>query len=145
MTPISANNLLDAETVLVGTIQRGAGRPTALTRSSGEEVRLNTKLDAASRFCFQVSHPGAATPIEAELLIAPIRQDGSTGTYVSVCKVAVPAEGGRVEALVNGSAIAIVAADRRRSPMPCLAMAKAVITPAAPDGLLAGLTATVAA
>ena len=141
----SSNPLLDAETVLVGAIQHGATRPFPLSRASGEVVQLNTKLDAATSFSFVVSHPGAPKTIEAELFVAPLRPDGSSGKYLSVCKVAVPAQGGLVEARVSGHDIAIDPADQPLVRFPAVALAKAVITPSTPAGLLAGLTATVPA
>ena len=141
----NANPLLDAETVLVGAIQHGATRPFPLSRASGEVVELNTKLDAASSFSFVVSHPGAATAVEAELLVAPLREDGKPGRFVSLCKVAVPAQGGLVEARISGHDIALDSADLPHVQFPAVALAKAVITPKTPSGLLAGLTATVPA
>ena len=137
--------LLDAETVLVGAIQQGATRPFPLSLASGEVVQLNTKLDAACSFSFVVSHPGAATAVEAELLVAPLREDGKQGRFVSLCKVAVPAQGGLVEARISGHDIALDPADRPHVQFPAVALAKAVITPKTPIGLLAGLTATVPA
>ena len=141
----NSNPLLDAETVLVGAIQHGATRPFPLSRASGDVVELNTKLDAAMSFSFVVSHPGAATAVEAELLVAPLRDDGSQGSFVSLCKVAVPAQGGLVEARISGHDIALDPADQAHVRFPCVALAKAVITPDTPAGLLAGLTATVPA
>ena len=141
----NANPLLDAETVLVGAIQHGATRPFPLSRASGEVVELNTKLDAASSFSFVVSHPGAPTAVEAELLVAPLRQDGKPGRFVSLCKVAVPAQGGVVEARLSGHDIALDSTDLPHVQFPAVALAKAVITPKTPSGLLAGLTATVPA
>jgi hypothetical protein len=116
-----------------------------LSRASGEVVQLNTKLDAACCFSFVVSHPGAATAVEAELLVAPLREDGKQGRFVSLCKVAVPAQGGLVEARISGHDIALDPADRPHVQFPAVALAKAVITPKTPIGLLAGLTATVPA
>jgi hypothetical protein len=141
----NSNPLLDAETVLVGAIQHGATRPFPVSRASGDVVELNTKLDAAMSLSFVVSHPGAATAVEAELLVAPLRVDGSQGNFVSVCKVAVPAQGGLVEARISGHDIVLDAADQPHVQFPAVAVAKALITPDTPAGLLAGLTATVPA
>ena len=141
----NSNPLLDPETVLVGAIQHGATRAFPVSRASGEVVQLNTKLDSACCFSFVVSHPGAATAVEAELLVAPLREDGSQGSFVSLCKVAVPAQGGLVEARISGHDIALDPADRPHVQFPAVALAKAVITPKTPIGLLAGLTATVPA
>jgi hypothetical protein len=58
MTRLKANPLLDAATVLVGWTNRSATRDTEKVFSSGEVVKLNTKLDAAVRFSLLVSHPG---------------------------------------------------------------------------------------
>ena len=58
MTPLKANPLLDAATVLVGWTNRSATRDTEKVFSSGEVVKLNTKLDATSRFSLLVCHPG---------------------------------------------------------------------------------------
>jgi hypothetical protein len=129
----------------VGAIQHGATRPFPVSRASGDVVELNTKLDAAMSLSFVVSHPGAATAVEAELLVAPLRVDGSQGNFVSVCKVAVPAQGGLVEARISGHDIVLDAADQPHVQFPAVAVAKALITPDTPAGLLAGLTATVPA
>ena len=57
MTYGNGNPLLDAETTLVGWTNRSAIRNSERTYIAGEEVLLNTKLDAASRFSLVASHP----------------------------------------------------------------------------------------
>ena len=96
MTYGNGNQLLDAETTLVGWTNRSAIRNHERTFLSGEEVLLTTKLDAASRFSLVVSHPGADSPVEVELLLAPVLRDCTTGSWISAATVALPAEGGRV-------------------------------------------------
>jgi len=145
MFRLNANPLLDADTVLVGTIQPGATRPFPLTRVSGEVVQLETRLTESSSFSFVVSHPGAPRPVEAELQVAPLRGDGAIGRFVRLSKVAIPAQGGLVEARISGHDIALDPVDQPHVQFPVVLQARAVITPATPPGLLAGLTATVPA
>ena len=110
MTYGNGNPLLDAETTLVGWTNRSAIRNHEHTFLSGEEVLLNTKLDTASRFSLVVSHPGADSPVEVELLLAPVLRDGTTGSWISAATVALPAEGGRVEAFLSGRDLQLNAA-----------------------------------
>ncbi|MFM9088661.1 MAG: hypothetical protein ACKOPT_11085, partial [Cyanobium sp.] len=93
MALTNGNPLIDAETTLVGWTNRSAVRNTEHTFLSGEEVLLNTKLDAASRFSLVASHPGAPAAVEVELLLAPVLRDGTTGSWISAVRVALPAEG----------------------------------------------------
>ena len=109
----NGNPLIDAETTLVGWTNRSAIRGTEHTFLSGEEVLLNTKLDAAARFSLVASHPGAPAAVEVELLLAPVLRDGTTGSWISAIRVALPAEGGRVEAFLSGHDIQI---EREASP-----------------------------
>ena len=69
MTPLKANPRLDAATVLVGWTNRSATRSTDKVFSSGEVVKLNTKLDAAARFSLLVSHPGHSAAVTVVLLL----------------------------------------------------------------------------
>ena len=91
MTRLKANALLDAATVLVGWTNRSATRDTEKVFSSGEVVKLNTKLDAAARFSLLVSHPGHSDAVTVVLHLAPELRDGTMGTFVPVATVAVPA------------------------------------------------------
>ena len=141
----NANPLLDADTVLVGTIQPGATRPFPLTRTSGEVVQLETRLTECSSFSFVVSHPGASRPVEAELQVAPLRGDGAIGRFVRLSKVTIPAQGGLVETRISGQDIALDPLDQPHVQFPVVLQARAVIIPLTPPGLLAGLTATISA
>ena len=145
MTYGNGNPLLDAETTLVGWTNRSAIRNHEHTFLSGEEVLLNTKLDAASRFSLVVSHPGADSPVEVELLLAPVLRDGTTGSWISAATVALPAEGGRVEAFLSGRDLQLNAADLADVDLPAVCFAKALVSPATPEGMHVGLTATIAA
>jgi hypothetical protein len=145
MTYGNGNPLLDAETTLVGWTNRSAIRGHEHTFLSGEEVLLNTKLDAASRFSLVVSHPGAPAAVEVELLLAPVLRDGTTGSWISAVRVALPAEGGRVEAFLSGHDIQLSAADLADVDLPAVCFAKALVTPATPEGMHVGLTATIPA
>ena len=145
MTPLKANPLLDAATVLVGWTNRSATRDSEKLFSSGEVVRLNTKLDAASRFSLLVSHPGHSAAVTVVLQLAPQLRDGTTGTFIPVATVAVPAEGGRVEAYISGHDILLDAADLDNAELPALCYAKALVTPSTPEGMVVGLTATLPA
>ncbi len=145
MTYGNGNPLLDAETTLVGWTNRSAIRGHEHTFLSGEEVLLNTKLDAASRFSLVASHPGAPAAVEVELLLAPVLRDGTTGSWISAVRVALPAEGGRVEAFLSGHDIQLSAANLEDVDLPAVCFAKALVTPATPEGMHVGLTATIPA
>jgi hypothetical protein len=145
MTYGNGNPLLDAETTLVGWTNRSAIRNHEHTFLSGEEVLLNTKLDTASRFSLVVSHPGADSPVEVELLLAPVLRDGTTGSWISAATVALPAEGGRVEAFLSGRDLQLNAADLADVDLPAVCFAKALVSPATPEGMHVGLTATIPA
>jgi hypothetical protein len=145
MTYGNGNPLIDAETTLVGWTNRSAIRNSEHTFLSGEEVLLNTKLDAASRFSLVASHPGAPAAVEVELLLAPVLRDGTTGSWISAVRVALPAEGGRVEAFLSGRDIQLNAADLADVDVPALCFAKALVSPATPAGMHVGLTATIPA
>jgi len=139
------NPLLDAETTLVGWTNRSAIRGTERTVLSGEAVLLNTKLDASTRFTLLAAHPGAAAAVEVELLLAPVLRDGTTGSWISAVKVAIPAEGGRVEAYLAGHDLQIAITDAAEVDPPAVCFAKALVTPSTPAGMHVGLTATIAA
>ena len=145
MTYGNGNPLLDAETTLVGWTNRSAIRNHEHTFLSGDEVLLNTKLDAASRFSLVVSHPGADSPVEVELLLAPVLRDGTTGSWISAATVALPAEGGRVEAFLSGRVLQLISADLADVYLPAVCFAKALVSPATPEGMHVGLTATIPA
>ena len=145
MALTNGNPLIDAETTLVGWTNRSAIRNTEHTFLSGDEVLLNTKLDAASRFSLVASHPGAPAAVEVELLLAPVLRDGTTDSWISAARVALPAEGGRVEAFLSGHDIQIAPADLPNLDLPAVCFAKALVTPTTPAGMHAGLTATIAA
>lgn len=141
----NGNPLVDAETTLVGWTNRSAIRNSEYTFESGEEVLLNTKLDAASRFSLVANHPGSQGPVEVELLLALVLRDGTTGNWISVCKVAIPAEGGRVEAFLSGRDLQLNSADLADVDLPAVCFAKAEVNPATPEGMHVGLTATIPA
>jgi hypothetical protein len=145
MTYGNGNPLLDAETTLVGWTNRSAIRGHEHTFLSGEEVLLNTKLDAASRFSLVASHPGAPAAVEVELQLAPVLRDGTTGSWISAVRVALPAEGGREEAFLSGYDIQLSAVDLADVDLPAVCFAKALVTPATPEGMHVGLTATIPA
>ena len=145
MTPHKANPLLDAATVLVGWTNRSATRNTEKVFASGDVIRLNTKLDGTSRFSLLVSHPGHSDAVTVVLHLAPELRDGTMGTFVPVATVAVPAEGGRVEAYISGHDILLDAADVDNADLPALCFAKAIVTPSTPEGMVVGLTATLPA
>lgn len=145
MALTNGNPLIDAETTLVGWTNRSAIRNTEHTFLSGEEVLLNTKLDAASRFSLVASHPGADAAVEVELQLAPVLRDGTTGSWISAVRVALPADGGRVEAFLSGRDIQLNAADLADVDLPAVCFAKALVSPATPEGMHVGLTATIPA
>jgi hypothetical protein len=145
MTYGNGNPLIDAETTLVGWTNRSAIRNHEHTFLAGEEVLLNTKLDAASRFSLVASHPGAEGPVEVELQLAPVLRDGTTGSWISAVRVALPAEGGRVEAFLSGRDIQLNPADLADVDLPAVCFAKALVSPATLEGMHVGLTATIPA
>ena len=145
MTYTNGNPLIDAETTLVGWTNRSAIRNSERTYIAGDEVLLNTKLDAASRFSLVVSHPGAAAAVEVELQLAPVLRDGTTGSWLTAATVALPAEGGRVEAFISGRDIQLNVADLADVDLPAVCFAKALVTPETPEGMHVGLTATIPA
>ena len=145
MTPLKANPLIDAATVLVGWTNRSATRDTEKVFASGEVVKLNTKLDATAQFSLLVSHPGHSDAVTVVLQLAPQLRDGTMGTFVPVATVAVPAEGGRVEASISGHDILLDTADVDNTDLPALCFAKAIVTPSTPEGMVVGLTATLPA
>ena len=145
MTYANGNPLIDAETTLVGWTYRSAIRNSERTYIAGDEVLLNTKLDAASRFSLVVSHPGAQGPVEVELQLAPVLRDGTTGSWLTAATVALPAEGGRVEAFISGRDIQLNVADLVDVDLPAVCFAKALVTPETPEGMHVGLTATIPA
>ena len=136
---------IDASTTLVGAIGASATRPAAQIRRSGEVVQLSTKLDAAPSFALVASHPGHSEPVTVKLQLAPVLRDGTAGSFQQVATVAIPAEGGRVEALLSGHDLKPEPADADRTSLPAFCFAKAVVQPATPEGMHVGLSATVAA
>ena len=158
MTTYRPNPLLDAGTVLVGLTHHGASRPEDQVLTSGTVVQLNTKLDATSRFTFLVMHPGHHVAVEVLLELAPQLRDGTMGTFVPVATVAIPAEGGRVEAYISGHDIQLDPADRDDVDGPSLCFARAIVTSAdadptatppvpstTPEGMVVALSATLPA
>jgi hypothetical protein len=144
MANLIGNPLIDAETTLVGWTNRSATRPIEHTYLSGEEVLLSTKLDAASRFSLIVASPGSESSVEVELQLAPVLRDGTCGSWISAAAVALPAEGGRVEALISGHDLEIAPVDRPNVDVPAICFGRALVTPATPAGMHVGLTATIA-
>ena len=70
---------------------------------------------------------------------------GRMGTFVGVASVAIPAEGGRVEAHINGQDIQLDPADAANADPPALCFARAIVSPSTPEGMTVGLTATLPA
>jgi hypothetical protein len=136
---------IDASTTLVGAIAASTTRPAAQIRRSGEVVQLSTKLDAAPCFALVASHPGHSEPVTVKLHLAPVLRDGTVGSFQVVATVAIPAEGGRVEALLSGHDLKPEPADADRVKLPAFCFAKAVVQPSTPEGMHVGLSATVAA
>lgn len=141
----SAAPVLDAAAVLVGWTNHSAERPSEKLFVSGETVRLSTLLDAVKCFSLVAAHPGHPTPVTVQLQVAPLRRDGRIGTWINASSLVLPARGGRLEALVNGRELVLAPADQGLVDLPCLAYARALITPVTPTGLVVGLTATSAA
>ena len=100
-----ATRLLDAQTVLVGWINHSATDCYEHTRSSGDVVNLGTDLDATSSFVLVASHPGHSGAVTVTLELAPLLADGNAGSWITAAAVAIPAAGGKVEAIISGAAL----------------------------------------
>jgi len=104
--------LLDAATTLIGWVNYSA-EPHVEERviAANTTIKITTPLDAADAFTFVASHSGHDAAVTFSLEVAPEKRDGTIGTWVQVAQVAIPAPGGRVEAPLNGSLLAVDAAD----------------------------------
>ena len=145
MAPTKGIPLLDAATLLVGWSNRTASRPAEKVFLSGEVVQLSTKLDASSRFSLIAAHPGHNQAVTVLLEVAPRLRDGRMGTFVPVATVAIPAEGGQVEAHIDGQDLQMDPADLPNADPPALCFARALVSPSTPEGMVVGLTATMPA
>ena len=67
------------------------------------------------------------------------------GTFVPVASVAIPAEGGQVEAHITGQDLQLDPADLPNADPPALCFARAIVSPSTPEGMVVGLTATMPA
>jgi hypothetical protein len=145
MAPSKGIPLLDAATLLVGWSNRTASRGTEKVFVSGEVVQLSTKLDASNRFSLIAAHPGHNQAVTVLLEVAPRLRDGQMGTFVAVATVAIPAEGGQVEAHIDGQDLQMDPADLPNADAPALCFARAIVSPSTPEGMVVGLTATMPA
>jgi hypothetical protein len=145
MAPTKGIPLLDAATLLVGWSNRTASRPAEKVFVSGEVVELSTKLDASNRFSLIAAHPGHNQAVTVLLEVAPRLRDGRMGTFVGVASVAIPAEGGQVEAHIDGQDLQMDPADLPNADPPALCFARAIVSPSTPAGMVVGLTATLPA
>ena len=140
-----ATRLLDAQTVLVGWINHSATDCYEHIRTSGDVVNLGTDLDATSSFVLVASHPGhseaVTVTVTVTLELAPLLADGNAGSWITAAAVAIPAAGGKVEAIISGAALLINPADSELITPPCLRLARAVVSPASPVGMTVALTA----
>lgn len=134
--------LLDAQTVLVGWINHSATDEDQHQRHSGDVIDLGTDLDASAGFVMVASHPGAADAVTVRLELAPLLADGAVGRFISACAVAIPAAGGKVEAVLAGGSLQADPADGAVVvPAPNLRFARALVSPSTPAGMLVALTA----
>jgi hypothetical protein len=145
MAPTKGIPLLDAATLLVGWSNRTASRTAEKVFVSGEVVQLSTKLDASSRFSLIAAHPGHNQAVTVFLEVAPRLGDGRMGSFVGVASVAIPAEGGQVEAHIDGQDLQMDPADLPNADPPALRFARAIVSPSTPEGMVVGLTATLPA
>ena len=136
-----ATRLLDAQTVLVGWINHSATDCYEHIRTSGEVVNLGTDLDTSVSFSLVASHPGHSEAVTVTLELAPLLADGNAGSWITAAAVAIPAAGGKVEAIISGAALLINPADSELITPPCLRLARAVVSPASPVGMTVALTA----
>jgi len=136
-----ATRLLDAQTVLIGWINHSATDCYEHIRTSGETVNLGTDLDAATSFVLVASHPGHSEAVTVTLELAPLLADGTAGTWMSAAAVAIPAAGGKVETTIGGQDLQPDPADAESAVPPCIRLARAVVSPASPEGMFVALTA----
>ena len=136
-----ATRLLDAQTVLVGWINHSATDCYEHIRSSGEIINLGTDLDTSVSFSLVASHPGHSEAVTVSLELAPLLPDGNAGTWINAAAVAIPAAGGKVEAIISGAALLINPADSELITPPCLRLARATVSPGTPMGMTVALTA----
>ncbi len=137
-----ATRLLDAQTVLIGWINHSATDCYAHIRSSGDVVNLGTDLDATSAFLLVASHPGHSEAVTVTLELAPLRDDGAAGSWITAAAVAIPAAGGKVEAVISGSGLLLDPADLDSTRPPCIRLARATVSPSTPEGMSVALTAS---
>jgi hypothetical protein len=135
-----ATRLLDAQTVLVGWINHSATDCYEHIRSSGDVVNLGTDLDACSSFVLVASHPGHSEAVTVTIELAPLLHDGTAGSWITAAAVAIPAAGGKVEAIISGAALLINPNDSELITPPCLRLARATVLPATPVGMTVALT-----
>ena len=137
-----ATRLLDAQTVLVGWINHSATDCYEHIRSSGEIINLGTDLETSASFVLVASHPGHSEAVTVTLELAPLLADGNAGSWITAAAVAIPAAGGKVEAIISGAALLINPADSELITPPCLRLARAVVSPASPVGMTVALTSS---
>jgi hypothetical protein len=87
------------------------------------------------------SHPGHSEAVTVTLELAPLLADGTAGSWITAAAVAIPAAGGKVEAIISGAALLINPADSELITPPCLRLARATVSPATPVGMTVALTA----
>jgi hypothetical protein len=104
-------------------------------------VNLGTDLDATSSFVLVASHPGHSEAVTVTLELAPLLADGNAGSWITAAAVAIPAAGGKVEAIISGAALLINPADSELITPPCLRLARATVSPGTPMGMTVALTA----
>ena len=112
-----------------------------------EPLRVQRGVATASfaRRCRPCHH---VAPRPADRLVSRPRRafrDGTIGSWVVAATVALPAEGGRVEAFISGRDIQLNAADLADVDLPAVCFAKAEVSPETPEGMHVGLTATLPA
>ena len=135
-----ATRLLDAKTVLVGWINHSATDCYEHIRSSGEIINLGTDLETSASFVLVASHPGHGEAVTVTLELAPLLPDGSAGTWITAAAVAIPAAGGKVEATIAGQGLLPNPADAGTAEPPCIRLARALVSPSYPEGMLVALT-----
>jgi len=136
-----ATRLLDAQTVLIGWINHSATDCYEHIRTSGEIVNLGTDLEATTSVVLVASHPGHSEAVTVTLELAPLLSDGTAGTWMSAAAVAIPAAGGKVETTIGGQDLRPDPADTGSARPPCIRLARAVVSPASPEGMFVALTA----
>jgi hypothetical protein len=98
----------DAQGIEVMGYDEAGGTSSIYCCTFGDQGVTGLQSRAAGRL-FNIT-PGSAAAVEIQVSFAPVLRDGTIGSWVVAATVALPAEGGRVEAFISGRDIQLNAA-----------------------------------